>query len=70
MPGKIALVHYDKCHPESCDGGICAAALACTHRLLKQETAYEIPMTDPFICRGCGDCARACPEKAIEVAKV
>ena len=61
MPSKMALVHYDKCRPESCDGGICAAALACPHKLLKQEAACQIPMPDPFLCRGCGDCVRACP---------
>jgi len=70
MPGKMALLHYDKCHPESCDSGICAAALACPHKLLKQEKAYQIPMPDPSLCQGCGDCVRACPGKAIEIARV
>jgi len=37
MPTKMALVDYKKCHPEKCDSGICAAALACSHKLLKQE---------------------------------
>ena len=68
MPSKMALVNYNKCHPEKCDNGVCAAALACPHKLLKQEARYEIPITDPSICRGCGDCVRACPLKAIEVA--
>jgi translation initiation factor RLI1 len=70
MPGKMALVDYKKCHPEKCDSGICAAALACSHKLLKQEAPYEIPMTDPSVCQGCGDCVRACPLKAIEIVKV
>jgi translation initiation factor RLI1 len=70
MPGKMALLHYDKCHPESCEGGICAAALACPRKVLKQEGTYEIPMPAPFLCRGCGDCVRACPEKAIEITVV
>jgi translation initiation factor RLI1 len=70
MPGKIALVDYNKCRPEKCDSGVCKAAQACRYKLLKQESPSEIPMTDPFICRGCGDCVRACPLKAIEIARM
>jgi len=70
MPGKMALIDYNKCHPERCDSGNCVAILACSHKLLKQEAPYEIPMTDPSICQGCGDCVRACPLKAIEIVKV
>ncbi len=67
MPGKMALVAFDKCHPELCDSGLCAAAQACPHHLLKQEAPNEIPMTNPSLCRGCGTCARACPAKAIKI---
>jgi len=67
MPTKMALVQYNRCDPEKCDGGICAAALACPHKLLKQEAPYQIPMPDPSICRACGDCVRACPLKAIQI---
>lgn len=70
MPGKMALVNYDKCHPESCDCGICAAALACSRKLLTQEAPYETPMTDPSPCKGCGDCVLACPAKAIELVRM
>jgi translation initiation factor RLI1 len=70
MPSKIALVDYNKCHPDKCENGTCRAAQACRYRLLKQERLFEIPMADPFICRGCGDCVRACPMKAIEVTRV
>jgi heterodisulfide reductase subunit A-like polyferredoxin len=65
MPKKTALVDFGKCHPEKCPQGICQAALVCKYKLLIQEKPYEIPMADPFICKGCGDCVRACPEKAI-----
>ena len=67
MPGKMALVDYNKCYPEKCDRGVCAAVLVCPHKLLKQEAPYEIPMPDPSLCRGCGDCVRACPLKAIQI---
>ncbi len=69
MPGKIALVNFNLCRPERCDSGVCQAAQVCRYKLLKQEKSYEIPMADPFICRGCGDCARACPLKAIEITR-
>ena len=67
MPNKMALVHYDKCDPEKCDGGLCAAALACSHKLLRQEAPHQISMPNPSLCQGCGDCFRACPLKAIEI---
>jgi translation initiation factor RLI1 len=70
MPSKMALVDYKKCHPEKCDSGMCAAALACSHKLLKQEAPYDIPMTDPFLCQGCGDCVRACQFKAISIVRI
>ena len=67
MPRKMALIHYEKCQPELCPGGICQAVAACPRKLLKQEAPYEIPMPDPSLCRGCADCVRACPAGAIEV---
>lgn len=67
MPSKIALVDYNKCHPGRCDGGLCVAAQACTHKLLRQEAPYEMPMTEPSVCQGCGDCVLACPLKAIQI---
>jgi translation initiation factor RLI1 len=64
---KMALVDFQKCHPAQCDSGTCEAAQACERKLLRQEANYEIPMTDPALCRGCGDCVRACPLKAIKI---
>ena len=68
MAGKVALVDYRRCDPTMCEEGVCVAALACPRKLLSQEAPYDVPMTDPSPCRGCGDCARSCPLKAIEVA--
>ncbi len=67
MPRKMALVVYDKCHPEQCDSGVCAAAMACTRKLLWQEAPHQIPIPNPAYCRACGDCVRACPAKAITI---
>ncbi len=68
MLGKIAMVDFNKCRPEECGNGICKAAPACERKLLKQETAFEAPMTNPSICRACGDCLRACPLNAIQIS--
>ncbi len=70
MPIKMALVDYKKCLTGKCESGICAATLACSRKLLKQDAPYDIPMPDPSLCRGCGDCVRACPMKAIEIVKM
>jgi translation initiation factor RLI1 len=70
MPNKVALVDFNKCHPEQCEGGVCKASQACKYKLLKQEKLYEIPMADPFVCRGCGDCVLACPHKAIVINRM
>lgn len=67
MPGKLAAIDFNKCNPEKCYRGICVAVKACPRKLLQQEAAYEIPMPDPSLCQGCGDCVRACPLKAIQL---
>ena len=67
MTKKMALLDFNRCRPESCEGGVCAAARACPSRLMKQEEPYTPPMPEPFACRACGDCARACPQKAIQI---
>jgi len=69
MPGKIALVDFNKCNPAGCEEGICAAARACPRNLLRQEAPNEPPMPDPTLCKGCADCVRACPSKAIQIIK-
>lgn len=70
MPGKMALVNYHRCRPDQCDSGICKAVLECPLKLIKQEGPYEIPMTDPFACKGCGACVRACTARAIDMARM
>ncbi|MDD5127699.1 MAG: 4Fe-4S binding protein [Dehalococcoidales bacterium] len=67
MPGKMAMVDFNKCNPASCANGVCAAAQACPRKLLVQENPREPPMTNPALCRACGDCVRACPHNAISI---
>ena len=67
MARKMALVDYDRCHPEACEGGVCLAERACPSGLLRQEAPHEIPMPEPSFCRACGECVRACPQQAIRL---
>lgn len=68
MLKKMAVIDFSRCLPEQCDSGICAASLACPHKLLKQEAVNEIPMAHPSsICQGCAKCVVACPLKAIQI---
>lgn len=68
MPKKVAMVDYQKCHPEKCDHGVCVAALECEYENLIQERYYEVPEIDPAKwCHGCAKCAKACPLKAIRM---
>lgn len=70
MKRKMALLDFQKCRPETCDGGICAASLVCPLKLLQQESPYTIPVPEPSACRACGDCAMACPQKAIQLVNL
>ena len=67
---KMALLDFEKCHPEECKGGVCAASQACPLKLLQQETPFTIPVPEPSACRACGDCVRACPQKAIQLVSI
>ncbi len=67
MPGKVAMVIYDRCRPGECAPAACPAAAACKRKLLRQEAPDESPMPHPSLCRGCGDCVRACPFRAIQI---
>ena len=66
---KWVEVDFDKCVPGKCSlSGASPAAGTCTHGLLEQEEPGDHPMLlFAKLCVGCGDCARACPLKAIEL---
>jgi len=70
MPGKVALVDFGKCYPEKCGGGTCAAVLACPRKLIKQEAPFEIPMFPLSTCKGCSECVKACPLKAVQIVRI
>ena len=67
MARKLALLDYHKCQPGRCESGICVAAQACPSKLLRQAIPYTVPEPEPFSCRACGDCVRACPQRAIRI---
>ena len=65
MPKPKAYVDYEKCDPELCPGGICAAAGECELNILRQDSPYEAPHITSAPCKGCFKCLTACPCKAI-----
>ncbi|GAI41786.1 unnamed protein product, partial [marine sediment metagenome] len=40
MPKPRAMIDYSKCHPERCDTGVCAAAIECPLRVLRQDAPW------------------------------
>jgi len=70
MPAKTALLDYNKCKPDECEGGVCRATLKCPLHLIKQEEPYGTPMADPFSCKGCGTCVVSCPVRAFAVVRI
>lgn len=70
MLRKVALLDFNKCRPEDCPEGICAAARVCPIGRLRQEAPYTVPEPEPSACRTCGECVRACPRKALQIVSM
>ena len=75
LQGKksFAMVDYETCNPEKCDpeNGICAAANACTYKVMKQiDGAFESPLVFQDMCMGCWDCIEVCPLGAVSVKEI
>ena len=69
MPQPKIAVDYQRCDPESCNDGICAAAKVCQKKVLRQEEPGEMPDVYPSLCLGCIDCISECPRGAIQLMK-
>jgi translation initiation factor RLI1 len=70
MAKQICVVIHRECHPEQCspEDGVCPAVGVCKRGILEQEALGESPMLmSAEMCQACGDCARACPLKAIHM---
>ena len=67
MPKRLAVIDYEKCHPDRCTDGVCLAAKACEKKLMKQLEPYEPPMMRGSMCKACTDCVKACPLGAISI---
>ena len=63
------ILNYQACDPDYCENGICAAALVCERKVLKQEKPGELPDISPSLCLGCIDCIPACPREALQLMK-
>ena len=61
------MLDYNKCHPEKCDKGICAAVEACPVKVIKQEAPYEPPEIVQHIRVGYEYCVKVCPLDAIRM---
>ncbi len=62
----FALVDYEKCNPDKCNEGVCVAAKACTHKVMKQiDGRHTPPVVFQDMCLGCWDCIEACPLDAV-----
>jgi len=67
MPKPKAVIDYQECTPERCEGGICQASLFCKHRVIWQEEIYQPPIVFSEKCLSCRDCLEACPQSAIRI---
>ena len=70
---SFARINYKICNPGACDPekGICVAARACTHKVIKQiDGVFEQPMVFQDMCLGCWDCIEACPLEAVSAMHV
>lgn len=65
MPKPKAAVDPQKCSPQACEGGLCAAAAVCPRKVMVQDDPYETPFVEMDLCQGCFTCLQACPLKAI-----
>ncbi len=64
-PKLNLTIDYEKCHPEKCGIGVCAAIPSCPVNLWKQEEPYDSPFPTARFCNECGKCIDACPLGAI-----
>lgn len=59
-----AMLNPDKCQPDQCADGVCAARKDCPTKAIFQEEPLDMPAIDTFRCRGCSKCLTECPMRA------
>jgi translation initiation factor RLI1 len=72
MQKKWANIDFTLCQPQICrqNGVTCRAASVCPHKLLEQDKPIKPPMLlSAEMCVGCGNCAGACPLKAVSIVR-
>ncbi len=68
MPNSLVSLDYNKCRPDLCNDGHCAAISSCPLKIIQQEEKYGFPMANSSICKGCAKCVSACPLNALSLA--
>ncbi|MEW8959642.1 MAG: ferredoxin [Moorella sp. (in: firmicutes)] len=63
----VVNIDRDKCRPERCESGVCAATSSCTWKALEQSRPFVPPSVDTNSCLGCFRCTLFCPHQAISV---
>ena len=59
-----AMLNPEKCAPDLCAGGLCAVQKECPTKAIFQMEPSDMPVVDPFRCRGCSKCLVGCPARA------
>ncbi|PWH17549.1 MAG: hypothetical protein DDG59_08005 [Anaerolineae bacterium] len=67
MPKRMVVLNYHQCDPQSCENGVCRAALICKRKVLRQDQPYELPELNSELCLGCAVCTTACSLNALQV---
>ncbi len=63
---QLAEVKVDLCNGHK----NCPARKACPTKALLQMDPGEVAVVNGSLCRGCGVCVSACPERAINIKQV